>query len=130
MTELTTIVAAERAIDIKHPATEVPVGLRITLLPDTHPKVREASRKALDDRLQGKGKVTAAKMEQGRTDMLVASVGAWEWQGDLTFHGAKPPLTDESVRKVLKELPWIGDQLEVELGNRAEFFRSAEDADL
>lgn len=81
MTELTTIVAAERVIDIKHPATEAPVGLRITLLPDTHPKVREASRKALDDRLMGKGKITASKMEQGRTDMLVASVGGWEWKG-------------------------------------------------
>lgn len=130
MSEITAIVAVARAIDIKHPATEAPVGLRITLLPDTHPKVRAASRKALDDRLQGKGKITAAKMEQGRTDMLVASVGGWEWQGDLTFHGDKPSLTDESLRKVLKELPWIGDQLEVELGNRAEFFRSAEDADI
>lgn len=126
MTELTTIVAAERAIDIKHPATEAPVGLRITLLPDTQPKVRAASRKALNDRLMGKGKITAEKMEQGRTDMLVASVGGWEWQGDLTFHGSKPALTDEALRKVLKELPWISGQLEVELGNRAEFFRSAE----
>ncbi|PPT88886.1 hypothetical protein XarbCFBP8149_07250 [Xanthomonas arboricola] len=106
------------------------MGLRITLLPDTHPQVRAASRKALNDRLMGKGKLTAEKMEQGRTDMLVASVGGWEWQGDLTFHGAKPPLTDESLRKLLKELPWISDQLEVELGNRAEFFRSPEGADL
>ncbi|UXA66007.1 hypothetical protein [Xanthomonas prunicola] len=130
MTELTTIVAAERAIDIKHPATEAPVGLRITLLPDSHPKVRAASRKALDDRLMGKGKLTASKMEQGRTDMLVASVGGWEWKGDLTFHGSKPDLTDEALRKVLKELPWISDQLEVELGNRAEFFRSPEGEDL
>ncbi|WP_115560015.1 hypothetical protein [Xanthomonas arboricola] len=130
MTELTTIVAAERAIDIKHPATDAPVGLRITLLPDTHPQVRAASRKALNDRLMGKGKLTAEKMEQGRTEMLVASVGGWEWLGDLTFHGAKPALTDETLRKVLKELPWIGDQIDGELGNRAEFFRSADGEDL
>lgn len=130
MNDISKIVPLERAMDIKHPATEAPVGLRITLLPDSHPKVRAASRKSLDERLQGKGKITAAKMEQGRTDMLVASVGGWEWQGDLTFHGEKPTLTDESLRKVLKELPWVGDQLEVELGNRAEFFRSAEDSDL
>ncbi|MEA5123313.1 hypothetical protein [Xanthomonas floridensis] len=130
MTELTTIVAAERAIDIKHPATEAAVGLRITLLPDSHPKVRAASRKALNERLMGKGKLTAEKMEQGRMDMLVASVGAWEWKGDLTFHGAKPPLTDDALQKVLKELPWIGEQIDAELGNRAEFFRSADGEDL
>ncbi len=106
MTDLSTIVPAERELDIKHPATDEPVGLTITLLPDAHPQVRAASRKTLNERLAGKGaKPTAERLEQGRIDMLVASVGAWDWKGDLTFHGSKPEFTNANLRAVFKELP-------------------------
>jgi len=128
MTDLSTIVAAERGIDIKHPATDEPVGLRIILLPEDHPLVRAASRKALNERLQARGKITAEKMEAGRTDMLVASIGGWVWEGDLTFHGQKPEFNDANLRKVLNELSWISEQIDAELGNRAEFFRGADEA--
>ncbi len=37
MTELTNIVAAERRLEIVHPATQEPVGLVLILLPDSHP---------------------------------------------------------------------------------------------
>jgi hypothetical protein len=128
MTELSTIVAAERGIDIKHPATEQPIGLRITLLPDHHSQVKAASRKAVNDRLISRGKVTAEKMEAGRTDMLVASVGGWEFQDELTFHGEKPAFSEQALRKLFKELPWVAEQVDLELGNRAEFFRGADDS--
>lgn len=127
MTELSTIVAAERRIDIKHPATDEPVGLAITILPDSHPQVRAASRKATNERMLGRGKVTAEKLEAGRLDLLVASVGGWDWQGELTFHGEKPEFTDQALRKLLKELPWVGDQVDIALGDRAEFFRNADE---
>ena len=128
MTDLSTIVAAERAIDIKHPATDEPVGLSITLLPEDHPQVRAASRKAMNDRLLGKGKPTAEKMEAGRIDMLVASVGGWEWMGDATFQGEKPAFNDANLRKVFKLLPWVAEQVDIALGDRAAFFRISDDA--
>ncbi|MFN4160641.1 MAG: hypothetical protein ACK4FW_01435 [Stenotrophomonas sp.] len=129
MTDLSNIVAAERGVDIKHPSTGEPVGLRLTLLPETHPKVREASRKALNDRLQGKGKVTAEKIEENRLTMLVASVGGWEWQGEATFKGEKPEFTDATLRKVIEHLPWMQEQIDQELGDRSEFFRGPEEQD-
>lgn len=128
MTDLSTIKAAERGIDITHPGTGDEVGLRIILLPDNHPQVRAASRKSLNDRLYAKGKVTAEKMEASRIDMLVASVGGWQWSGDLTFHGEKPEFNDANLRKVLKELSWISEQIDAGLGDRAEFFRGADEA--
>ncbi|RFF50181.1 hypothetical protein [Xanthomonas campestris] len=124
MTELSTIVATQRAIDIKHPATEAPIGLRITLLPDTDERVRAVARKAVNERLAGKGKLTAEKSEQSRLDILTASIGAWEWGGSLTFHGGKPDPTQQTVRQVLTELPWIADQVDAALGDRAGFFPS------
>ncbi|AVY67161.1 hypothetical protein [Xanthomonas translucens] len=124
MTDLSTIVAAERDIDIKHPVTEEEIGLRITLLPSTHPQVKAAARKSLNERLAGKGKLTAEKIEQNRMDMLVASVSGWDWQGDLTFKGEKPAFNDDNLRKVLKHLSWMQDQIDAELGNSADFFPS------
>src|SRR5690606_19588845 len=100
MTDLSTIVATERTIDIKHPRTGQPVGLRITLLPDSHPKIRAASRKAMNERLTSRSKATAERIESARLDMLVAAVGGWEWLGDLTFRGDRPEATPEAVREV------------------------------
>jgi len=128
MNDLSLIVAAERRIAIKHPATDEPVGLYITLLPDTHPQVRAASRKATNDRMLGRGKVTAEKLEASRLDVLAASVGGWSWEGDLTFHGEKPEFSETALRKLFKELTWVSDQVDLALGDRAEFFRGADDA--
>jgi hypothetical protein len=127
MTDLSTIVAAERAIDIKHPATDELVGLRLTILPDTHPQVRAASRKLSNERLAGRGKLTAEKLEAGRIDMLVASVGGWQWEG-LTLDGETPEYSDANLRKVIKRFTWIGDQIDREVADRAEFFRGADQA--
>ncbi|MGL0786526.1 hypothetical protein [Xanthomonas translucens] len=124
MTDLSTIVAAERDIDIKHPVTDDVIGLRITLLPNTHPQVKAAARKSLNERLAGKGKLTAEKIEQNRMDMLVASVSGWDWQGELNFQGEKPAFNEVNLRKVLKLLPWVQDQIDAELGNSADFFPS------
>ncbi|HEL3748620.1 TPA: hypothetical protein UMV35_000879 [Stenotrophomonas maltophilia] len=126
MTDLSTIVAAARTIDIKHPATDAPVGLVLTILPDSHPQVRAASRKLTNERMLGRGKVTAEKIEAGRIDMLVASVGGWEWQGDLNFHGEKPFFEEKTLRQLFKELPWVCEQVDAALGDRAEFFRGTE----
>lgn len=128
MTDISTIVATARDIDIKHPVTDQPLGLTITLLPDTHPKVRAAARKALNDRMSGKGKITAEQIEENQLALLCASVFGWDWQGDLSFHGDKPEFTDANLRKVLKELSWVKEQIDAELVNRTEFFRSDEES--
>nr|WP_312391877.1 hypothetical protein [Stenotrophomonas geniculata] len=122
MTELTNIVAAERRLDIVHPATQVPVGLVLTILPVSSPQVRAASRKLTNEGMVGRGKLTAEKIEAGRIDMLVASVGGWEWQGELTFHGEKPGFTEQALQQLLKELPWVGEQVDAALADQAAFF--------
>ncbi|WP_282254159.1 hypothetical protein [Stenotrophomonas sp. PS02299] len=51
MTELSNIVAAERRLEVLHPATQEPVGLVLVLLPDTHPQVKAAARKGINERI-------------------------------------------------------------------------------
>lgn len=123
MTELTNIVAAERRLPILHPATEEPVGLVLLLLPDTHDQVKAAARKSINERMSHRGKVTAEQLEANRLKMLCASVGGWEWEGEALFHGEKPAFSEQSLRLVFKELPWVAEQADIALANRAEFFR-------
>ncbi|NMT33327.1 hypothetical protein HGQ62_01530 [Stenotrophomonas maltophilia] len=129
MTELTYIVAAERRLDILHPASQEPVGLVLILLPDSHPQVKTAARKSINDRINYRGKVGAEQIEASRISMLCASIGGWEWQGELTFHGSKPEFTPQTLQQLLKELPWVGEQVDVALTDRAEFFRRPDETD-
>ncbi|WP_329845701.1 hypothetical protein [Stenotrophomonas sepilia] len=129
MTELTNIVAAERRLDIVHPATQEPVGLVLILLPDSHPQVKAAARKTINERINYRGKVGAEQIEASRITMLCASIGGWEWQGDLTFHGEKPAFQEQVLRELLKDLPWVGEQVDVALTDRAEFFRRPDETD-
>ncbi|WNB79638.1 MULTISPECIES: hypothetical protein [unclassified Stenotrophomonas] len=129
MTELTNIVAAERRLDIVHPANQEPVGLVLILLPDSHPQVKTAARKSINDRINYRGKLGAEQIEASRIGMLCASIGGWEWKGELTFHGEKPEFNQHALQQLLKELPWVGEQVDVALTDRAEFFRRPDETD-
>lgn len=122
MTDIASIVAAPRTIDIKHPATGANVGLKITLLPTSSDQVQAAQRKLINDRLQRDVKTSAERLEENRLSMIEAAVGGWEWEGDLTFEGEKPEFSPAFLRKVLKLLPWVREQIDMELGNDAAFF--------
>ena len=126
MTDIATIVPTTRTIDILHPATKEPIGLRIDLRPESHPSVREAVRKITNDRLNLRGKLSAERMEANRLDVLIASIDGWCWEGDTTFEGEKLAFAEPNVRKVLKKLPWIRDQVDIALAETEEFFRTAE----
>ena len=124
MTDISSIVAAARTVEIKHPATGEPIGLKVTVLPDSDAKVKAARRKWLNERLQRGMKITAEKLEAQQLTIIEAAVGDWEWEGELTFHGEKPAFTEGNLRKVLKELPWVKTQLDEELGDEAAFFQN------
>lgn len=127
MTDIATIIPTTRTIDILHPATKEPIGLRIDLRPESHPAVREAVRKITNDRLNLRGKLSAERMEANRLEVLIASIDGWSWEGDTTFEGEKLAFAEPNVRKVLKKLPWIRDQVDIALAETEEFFRTAED---
>lgn len=120
--DISSIVAAERAVDIKHPVNAEPIGLRITLRPDSDPAVVAARRKWLNERLQKGAKITAEKLEAQGLAVIVASISGWDWQGEATFEGQKPEFTASNAERLLKKLPWVKDQLDTELGDAAAFF--------
>lgn len=123
--DISTIVANPRTFDIKHPATGEPIGLKITVLPSSDPKVKAARRKLLNDRLHRNHNVTAERIEQSNLALLESAVSGWEWEGELTFENGKPDFSEQALRKVLRALPWVKDQIDEELGNDAAFFEAS-----
>lgn len=123
--DIASITAAARTVDITHPATGEPIGLKVELLPDSDDKVQTAKRKWLNERLQRNKKLTVEAAEAHSINVIEAAVTGWKWEGDLTFHGEKPTFTPGALRKVLKELPWVKAQIDTELGDEAAFFRNS-----
>lgn len=109
-------------VDIRHPATQEPIGLTIRLLPMSDKAVKAVQRRNANELYRARGmKITAEKAEANRLDILVAAVEGWEWSGDASFNGEKLECTPENVRKVLK-VDWLREQVDEALGDDASFF--------
>ncbi len=127
MADISSVIASEREVDIVHPVTQEPIGLKLTVRPDSAPEVRAVERKWLTMGLRGR-RITAEQMESRGIEILVAHVSGWAWGNDTngeacTFDGGTPEFNEPNLRKVLKALPWIKKQLDVEAGNDSGFFK-------
>ena len=124
--DFSTLVAETRTIDINHPVTLEPIGLKIDLLPTTSKQVRDVQRKHANENIKNRFKTTTAeKLEANALDILVAATAGWTWGEGADWKGGKPELTPENVREVYKKAPWIRKQVDEALGDDAEFFRDA-----
>lgn len=125
MTDITSIAPNERTVTINHPGTGEPIGLRVTMRPESSPEVESVRRKWLNEKLQRRsGRMTAERLEELQISLITAAVTGWEWEGELTFEGDKPEFSAANLRKVLKRLVWVKSQLDEELGDEAAFFQN------
>lgn len=123
--DLSTVKATKRTVDILHPSTQEPTGLKITILPESDKKVKAAQRRNLDEQLGSrKSKMTASQIEENTSNVLVAAVDSWEWTGDASFKGGKPDCTPDNIRELFKEVTWIKDQVREEFDNAEAFFQA------
>ncbi|MDT3468632.1 hypothetical protein [Stenotrophomonas maltophilia] len=116
MNDLANIVAEARRLDIVHPANQEPVGMVVTLLPDSHSQVKAAGRKAINDPINHRGKALCVDRWLG------VAAGADLPRGE-------PEFNPQALQQLLKELPWLGEQIDVALTDRAEFFRRPGETD-
>lgn len=129
MADISTIVASNAAVEIKHPATGMPIGLTIHLLPDTSEELRALQRKWQNEALKTRGRnLDADKLEARTLERLVAATASWQFGADengepCTFGGETPECTAFNARKLYKDLPWLRNQVADALSDEAEFFR-------
>lgn len=121
--DISEIQPKERKIEITHPSTGEPVGLRWTLRPESDPKVKKVQRQNLDKQLGSrKKKMSAAQIEANSFELLVAATAGWEWYGELTFEGEKPEFNEDNVRRVLQKADWIRNQVREDFDNTEGFY--------
>jgi hypothetical protein len=113
--DLSTIKPSERILEIVHPSTGEPIGVRVTAISITDPSLKQAKKRILDRRLsleqKGKG-FKADDIESNLSELLFASLTGWDWYGkDVSFHGEKPQFNKVNVTKVFQELEWFQTQV-------------------
>jgi hypothetical protein len=114
---------------VRHPATDEVLlddkgnPITITLVGIDHPTYRKAQRQALDRRLAkgNRSKLTAAGIEEDSIDVAVRCTTAWS---GITVDGKALPCSAENARTVYKRLPWLFEQVDKFVGDRANFLKA------
>lgn len=114
----------ETEVEIIHPATSKPVGIRVTLLSRHHPDIKAMARKIGDSRMalaRRNKPMDSAAIETELVEILVASVKSWS---GVDRDGVPLACTPENVRDLLSNpgYQWIRKQLDDAMGNDALFF--------
>jgi len=139
MSDIANIKPIERKVEILHPASGQPIGLRIGIVSISDERLARQKRAFRDEvnRLSSKGKYLKAEQEEvNNHSLLFAATTGWEWynptgkEGDEgydadampSFHGSVPDYTQKNVIAVAKELPWVQSQLVTEIDEEKSFF--------
>lgn len=118
-------------VEIRHPVTNVPLGMTIRVLGRDSDTFKEHTRDTLNTRLRREAMAakrgkdadlrTVEVIEQENMDLLVACT--LEWSG-VIVDGKELPFDEVNVRKVYKEYPWIYDQVNEAIGTLENFLKN------
>jgi len=128
--DIAEIQPSERMIEIHHPADETALmGIRVTLISITDPRMKTIKRKIQDAKLKldAKGKnFKSEDIEENANAMLFQAMTGWDWYGkDATFKGKKPAFDRASVFDVLTTVEWFADQLTEAITDEKAFFTAS-----
>lgn len=122
--DLSAIKATEKTVDIKHPATGLPTGLQLTIVPMTDQRVQAVQRKTTNARLAKRNaKLTSEQLEAEARELMDAAVVGVTWGGTASLHGEKPKHSPETV-KALLDIDWIRKQVDEELSDQESFYQA------
>lgn len=102
-----------------HPGDGSVLDTTITVYGSDSKKYKAALHRIRNDRLNSRGqKMTSEVAENNGIEILVACTDSWE---NMVFDGEELECTKENVRRIYKEFEWIYEQVDQEVGNRANF---------
>lgn len=137
--DLATIKPSERVIEILHPATELPVGIRVSLLSIEDDRMKAIRRQITDNslKMQAKNKAfKAEELERNQNMLMFTGTTGWEWynpSGDKDdkghdpdampdFNGEVPAYNQKNFLAVAGDLYWFADQVQEGIGDTKAFF--------
>lgn len=114
--DLSTLVPVERTVDVLHPKTRKPTGLKLAVAHESDPRVVEATRKIFDEARAS----NEPDPDRGRR-LTMAHVVGWEWTGEATFNGERPAFSPEALADVCK-VPPVAAAIFKAVGDEAGFY--------
>ncbi len=112
---------------VTHPGTAALTDAKITLAGEDSKLWRKAGREVNMRSLQGTGKKlenifqqAAERIEKNKPDLLASVTLSWV---NVELNGKKLECTRENARKLYESHPWLLEQVNTFVGNRANFFR-------
>jgi hypothetical protein len=113
--EIAGLVDAEQLfeLDVKHPKTDKPVGVKIMLRSAGSDAAMAVVRRQTDEMLvkqQRRKPVVAETIEDNEIEQAASYVASWDW-GTNTYDGVKPSADAETVKAILRKEPWLYAQI-------------------
>jgi len=140
--DIDTVEAANGGFEVElyHPATNEDLGIFITILgkdSDTFQKISRQQNKKRMERMSKNGfragKVTAPSQEEIDADnleMITACSISWrtseedEEKATILFNGEDLPFSIGAAKKLYSARPWIKEQIDIAIGDRANFIKA------
>ena len=100
----------EREIEIVHPKSGEPLGIKVTVLSLNDPKMASLKRRIINQRLdlERRGKTFKADdIEENNVSLLIAAMVDWKWEGESSFMGEKPEFNEKNIKAVFEA---VGDE--------------------
>lgn len=133
MADIGNITSSDRTIDILHPGTKEPLGIKVSLMHIDDTRLKRLKRKITDERLrlESRGKnFKAEDIEENKNNILFSAMTGWEWGKDADgeqnkFRDEVPEFNRKNVVTVLDELPWFADQVNEAVADTEAFFTNS-----
>ena len=123
--DLDVVAAANRGADVElvHPITREPLDATITILGRDSDEYRAAISEQARKRAQSrnKGAISFAEADDGAMEILVACTIGWD---GIVENGDPIQFSLAEARRIYKKYPWIREQVDEALADRALFLPS------
>lgn len=113
-------------VDLKHPGTEQPLGVKVELQSLESDEVKAVERSLKNKALKsGRNNVTAERIDDNTVAILSAAIVSWEFSGEASLGDEKKPACNAANKKKLLQVPALAKQIDLALGNEAAFFEQS-----
>ena len=124
--DLSTIKPSEIELEILHPKTDEPVGVKVILISPDDDRMKSIKTRIQDNNIQKQKRNKALKaieIQHNENVLLAETIINWDWYGkDVEFKGQKPEFNKKTVLDVLSTLPWFKQQIDDTLSDTKGFF--------
>ena len=112
-------------LDILHPTTGKPIGLKLRVAGYESERAKKVTRALANKNVRGQRvkRITAEEAEENARHLQASVIVGWDWYA-LKLDGQVPEFNLANVKAVLNRFPFIAEQVDVLANDRAAFLEA------